>query len=142
MSKPLDPNRLYTVYAIQCTATGRVYIGSTSNFEGRVRTHFSELRRGLKRKPLAASKTYSTREPNRWQLDYNEHGRDAFEVFVIEDEVPASKQAERETHYIKHYNSTDEEYGYNVRYSYKQPLEFVRGMPARKWTPDDQEQTA
>lgn len=128
-SKELLKNKLYTIYAIQCESTGRVYIGSTSNFEQRIRAHFSDLKNGQKTVRINKNK----REKSIWQCDFEKFGESEFHVFLIEENVPYSKEAERETHYINYYNATNPEFGYNVRISSrKPPLEFTKGLPVRK----------
>jgi predicted GIY-YIG superfamily endonuclease len=40
--------RKYTIYAIRCKTTQRIYIGCSYNVEQRVKQHYTELRNGEK----------------------------------------------------------------------------------------------
>ena len=129
MSKSKDPSKTYSIYAIQCTATGRVYVGSTINFQSRVRAHFNELKTRRKRYSVGDGKA-RRREDTCWQLDYDKHGENAFGVFLIEENVPADIESEREEHYMRLYDSANPEHGYNIKRPKALPVEFVRGAPA------------
>ena len=71
-----------TVYAIQNKTTKRMYIGCTVDPQSRIRTHFVELEKGLKK-----SKSKDTQ----WQTDFNLYGKDDFDIFIVEENVPHCK---------------------------------------------------
>lgn len=123
-------NSPVSVYAIHCTANGRNYIGCSSNVVTRVASHFAELKNGYKRQSARDGFT-KTREDSQWQVDYNEYGKDGFEVFLIEENIPNEIRREREAFWIDYFNSSDPEYGYNIRSETRQGLGFViqKGLP-------------
>lgn len=43
---PMDGNNGAGVYIIQNLVTGRIYVGSTKNFDDRMKSHFKSLRKG------------------------------------------------------------------------------------------------
>lgn len=83
------------VYVIRCVTTGKVYVGSTCNFERRRREHYSRLRRGC-------SDTATLQ--NAW----NKYGEDAF-VFELMETLPAATDGElcaREGYWIAKFEET------------------------------------
>ena len=116
-----------TIYAIWCTETNRVYIGSTVNVVNRINKHFSDLRKCRKAAHLFDRGTSS--EWSVWQQDFNKYGEDAFETYIVEENVPKENRAERETYWTKYYNATDPRYGYNIRYDIKTEYEIKYGLP-------------
>jgi len=125
----LTDTRDKTVYAIQCRNTKRLYIGCTADVETRIRTHFSELQRGLKTKSNGKGKRINSP----WQEDFICYGVDNFDVFIIEENIAADKSQERESYYICLYGTTDEKRGYNTRGVPRQPLRLIRGMPSHSF---------
>ena len=118
-----------TVYAFQCTENGKVYIGCTEDFESRVRTHIRELEKGLKKRWLPGNKTIKTE----WQNDYDRYGRDAFKIFVLEENVPPVKAYAREDYWLDYYDATNPEYGYNIRHgAVKIQFDVEPGIPKRE----------
>lgn len=97
-----------TIYAIRCKENGRVYIGRTYRLEGRIKEHFNELRR-IKKTTYESSK----HSLSQFQVDFNIYGESAFEVYVLEENVPPEDCRERESYWIAEYNSTNPEFGYN-----------------------------
>ena len=97
---------LFTIYAIKCRATKRIYIGSTLNVQARIDTHFSELRRGKKLDPPNL--------PSEWQKDYDQYGEESFDVYLV-DSRECSREAAvmLEQEYIRKYKATNPKYGYN-----------------------------
>lgn len=89
----------FTVYAIRCTKTGKMYIGRSSDVRTRIKTHFNELKRGKK--------------TGLFQSEYDEFGRDAFEFFVLEKDIPYETAGDRELFWIEEYRATDDRFGYN-----------------------------
>lgn len=109
----MKSNRPASVYAIRNNMSGRVYIGSAFDVKTRVQSHFSELRRGKKR--IADRFGNDVSKPSQWQLDFNAYGFDSFEWYILEENIPPDKRAEREEYYIKLYRATEDGYGYNHR---------------------------
>lgn len=64
------------------------------------------------------------RPPSSWQVDYNKYGRDAFKVYVIEENVQPSDRKKREDFWIRKYKARDPDYGYNLRYEKRKPPAF------------------
>ena len=88
-----------TIYAIRCCENGRLYIGKTTNLDCRIQTHFSNLKNGKHSSKLMME-------------DFKKYGKDAFEVYILEENVPY-EQRKKEYEYMRKYNSFDEKYGYN-----------------------------
>lgn len=97
------------IYAIRCTLNDKVYIGRSYRFEARIREHFLELRKGKK----TEYRPGYGRVSSDFQVDYNKYGEEYFEVYVLETDVPPEKCKEREAYWIKEYNSTSPQFGYN-----------------------------
>lgn len=109
----MKSDRPASVYAIRNKITGRIYIGSAVDARMRVQTHFSELRRGNKLISIRHGSLRTTL--SQWQIDFNAYGFDSFEWYILEENIPPDKRAEREEYYIKLYRATEKEYGYNYR---------------------------
>ena len=112
------------VYAIRCKNNGRIYIGSTIDLEARVTNHFQEL--AEHRKARKHAYTYST-----WQEDFDAFGRQAFEVYVLEDAIPKERLREREAYWADEYHARDPRYGYNARRVMKESLLVTPGLPPK-----------
>ena len=79
--------------------------------KSRISEHFLSLRRGCKGN---GSKRYGVNQAN-FQKDFDLYGEDAFEVYVLEENIPPESCQAAETKWISEYNSTDPRYGYNIR---------------------------
>lgn len=111
------------IYALRCTVNGKVYIGRTQNLERRMREHFLELKKGYRERT----------GDGLLQKDFNQYGVDAFEVYVLEENVPPSKAQEREYAWMLEYRATDPKFGYN-KIGSKQREGFVnlkKGLPPK-----------
>lgn len=97
-----------TMYAIRCSVNGKVYIGRTQDMERRMREHLTELKKGGKRTDYGRGY-----EPSDFQRDYNQYGENAFDVYILEENVAPEVVREREAFWIAEYRATDREYGYN-----------------------------
>ena len=95
------------IYAIRCKENGKVYIGRTYRLDVRIREHFLALRKGK------TDKLNTTYKKSGFQADYNKYGEDAFEVYIIDQDVPPERCQERENYWITYYDSTNPERGYN-----------------------------
>ena len=118
----------YTVYAIRCSITGRIYIGVTANVERRIKQHYKELVTEWKRTYVYGQKEY---EPSLWQLDFNKYGKYVFGVYILESEIPYKRRLEREQFWIDEYMAYDPRYGYNT---YGRPpcsFEILNGKPPK-----------
>lgn len=89
----MKSNRPASVYAIRNKVTGRIYIGSAVDARTRVQTHFIELRRGHKR--ITDKFGNDASKPSQWQIDFNAYGFDSFEWYILEENIPPDKRAER-----------------------------------------------
>lgn len=103
---------MYQVYGIRCKENGKIYIGCTRNrLQERLAQHFAELKEGCK----TMTDFNGGRKNSPWQEDYNKYGMEAFEFYLIEDNIPDAEHTERESYWIFEYKSYDEKYGYNRR---------------------------
>ena len=127
------PDKPAVVYAIRCSKTGRIYIGCTSALEQRIKTHFRELKNRDKRAyGDSHNKGYKGcyADNSLWQKDYDKYGRDAFDVFVLEENVPKEDRARRENYWIDKYKAIDPKYGYNLHVALKEsPIRIMPGLP-------------
>lgn len=116
------------VYAIRCKENGRIYIGSTVDLEKRIYVHFLELKN---RKKSKESNVNQIKSGDTWQDDYDKFGKDAFEVYCIESDIPTNQLREREAYWMDEYKARDPKYGYNaagiVRYDH--PIKY--GIPQK-----------
>ena len=95
----IPSNKLHTIYALRCKSNGKLYIGRTTKLDERIKIHFQELKSG--------------RHTNKLLLeDYKKYGRDNFEVYVLEKDIPYSERY-KEYEYMRSYNTFDKKYGYN-----------------------------
>ena len=118
------------IYAIRCKNNGKLYIGRTTDVKARYRQHLSELRRMEKTACHAPPTPSGARGPTEFQNDFIKYGEDAFEVYVLENEVPPDQRAEREGYWIKRYHSDEPEYGYNIICARrKADFPLVPGLP-------------
>lgn len=88
------------IYKIVNTLNGKVYVGSTKDFQKRWRKHFNDLEK-------------QQHSSIKLQRSYNKHGKDVFVCEIIE-EIPYEKDKilEREQYWIDTLNS--KENGYNI----------------------------
>ena len=121
-----DKSKTCTVYAIRCTMTGRVYVGVTGAITGRIKQHFRELESQSKACHVLGA---SGRPFSLWQLDYIRYGRYAFEVYVLEGNIPFTQRKEAEQKWIKAYEATNPKYGYNTQGIDADEFEILPGRP-------------
>ncbi len=116
------------IYAIRCKKNGKLYIGRSYRVETRIREHFLTLRKGR------TDKLNTTYKKTGFQSDYNKYGEDEFEVYLIEQNVPPERCQEREHYWIKYYDSSNPEHGYNtLDESKKYPFPQVKiGIPPKQ----------
>lgn len=88
------------IYKIVNIVNKKVYIGKASNIDSRFRSHKSYLRR-------------NTHYNNHLQRSWNKYGENSFKFEVIEY-CEKDILIERENYWMKHYNSFDFRYGYNI----------------------------
>ena len=82
----------YCVYRIVCSANSLCYVGQTSDFKYRIRTHFRELAHG-------------SHINAKLQEAYIRYERDSFWCELLERDIPAEKVNEREAWWIAHFDS-------------------------------------
>ena len=88
------------IYAIVNAVNKKLYVGSTTKGEKRVRQHFSDLKHN--------------HHPNVYlQRLYNKHGVGSFNWFVFEN-ADEENLADRERYYIQNLKTNISEYGYNL----------------------------
>lgn len=122
------------VYAIQCSENGKVYVGCTEDFQTRIAAHFAELRGGKKVRLVAPGK----REGTQWQKDFDSYGRDAFKVYILEDNIPPADAYNREDYWIEYYDATNPKYGYNfIKGGVRYPVAVEPGIPERNFPADE-----
>lgn len=107
------------IYAIKNLKTGKFYIGQTINLKDRKYRHFKRMRNGKHRGPKLLN-------------SYNKHG----EVFVfgVIESVSREKLNERETYWIKKFDSVEN--GYNCDYGGANPLNLDKCKAVRAFEPD------
>jgi group I intron endonuclease len=88
------------IYIIVNTENHKIYVGSTNRLNKRKNQHWYLLR--------------NNKHPNKHlQFAWNKYREYCFEFRVIEL-CPENKLVEREDHWMKHYNSIDNKFGYNI----------------------------
>ena len=87
------------VYALRHDATGKVYVGSTSNLHARILMHINCLKRGEHQVPG-------------FQSDYDQHENKNLSVTVL-DTVENWDEKDREYEWMDRYKAHDPRYGYN-----------------------------
>lgn len=87
------------VYAIENTLNNKKYIGKTIiSLERRMQQHLSKM------------KTYQN---HRLYEDMRKYGIENFKTYILEEIENEKKLCDRERHWIKHYNATNLDFGYN-----------------------------
>ena len=117
-------NLIYSIYAIRCKANGRLYIGCTSDVQTRIGGHFSELRNHKKIKQSNVRKRATGVE---WQTDFDKYGEDAFEFYILEENITNKEKLTREAYWIKKYDSTNPAKGYNYDCRFNKPIYKISG---------------
>jgi group I intron endonuclease len=89
------------IYAIFCISTNKVYFGKSVNVRGRMLKHKRCLRQGIhiNKRLLRAFRKY---------------GESQFIFCLVESVVP-ELLSKRERHYIMHYKSFRDYYGFNIK---------------------------
>ena len=116
------------VYAIRCKENGKVYIGSTIQLEKRIYQHFRELNAKAKTR---ISNVNRLKSYDIWQSDYDKYGKEAFEVYCIEQNIPQEELRKREAYWIDEYKAKDPNYGYNARGLVKETTVITFGLPPK-----------
>jgi group I intron endonuclease len=121
-----EETKSYSIYAIRCKVNGRIYIGVTADVQTRVHQHFLELKR---REKVKQSNVDHHQTGVEWQADYDEYGEEAFEVYVLEENIAHDARHARETHWIRKYDTMNPQNGYNVKPSQKKVHAIIAGLP-------------
>lgn len=127
MGWPITKNNY--IYAIRCIPTEKVYIGRSYRVDGRIREHFLEKRRNID-----LAKEYGRYDRlSQFEKDLDIYGRESFEVYILEEDVPPGECKAREAFWIAEYRATESNFGYNKR-SEETPkrVDFIRGCPPKK----------
>lgn len=125
-----------SIYAIRNKTNGRVYIGKTKDIRERVLQHWSEKRNRAER----YKNDLINRPPTLFEKDFMECGKEGFEVYCLEENVPQEKGREREAYWIAEYDATNPEYGYNCRSEKKLSVDYTVGLPPNKSKGEKQKQ--
>ena len=88
------------IYLITNLSNGKVYVGQSIRIEARFDQHKSSLKGGY-------------HENSHLQRAYNLYGADSFKFDILE-ECTLDVIDNRERHWISYYNSTNEDFGYNI----------------------------
>lgn len=88
------------VYVMWCSATDKVYVGSTKSFNRRRTHHYCYLGKG-------------THKSKSMQADWDRYGPAAFS-FIILERVSTDRMIAREQVYLDDLHATDERFGYNT----------------------------
>lgn len=111
-------NDIYTIYAIRCKNTKKLYIGRTKQTtEERIKEHLTLLR----------SKKHTNKL---MQNDYIQYGEDGFEYYELETGL-AFKDRNRECFYMDKYKTCNPKYGYNTKdnHSRAKEIKIIKGTP-------------
>lgn len=112
-------NDTYTIYAIRCIDTKRIYIGRTKQpIEERIKAHLSLLRNKKHTNKLM-------------QEDYSKYDEDRFEYYELETGIDF-KDRNKECFYMDKYKTCDSRYGYNTRDNHsrsKGDIQIIKGLP-------------
>ena len=113
-----------TIYAIRCSANGKVYIGRTQDLERRMREHLNALRKG--------TKDICRRVNCGFQADFDKYGESNFKLHILEGNVAQEDLRSRESYWIEEYRSSDPQYGYNLSSERMvEGFEVVDGIPPK-----------
>lgn len=109
----------YTIYAIRCKETKRIYIGRTRQpTEERVKAHLTLLR----------GKKHTSKL---MQEDYNKYGEDSFEYYELETNVTFQNRS-KEWFYMDKYKTCNPKYGYNRQDNHNRAkgcIKKINGIP-------------
>ena len=76
-------------------------------------------------------KSGTERKNTVWQDDYNQYGKESFEFYLIEDNVPDELHFQREKYWINEYKSYDERFGYNTYCKSPERLNYLVAKPPK-----------
>lgn len=88
------------IYKIQNLVNNKVYVGSSKSLKRRQYEHYFQLKNNKHKNSYL-------------QHSYNKYGKESFVFFILE-ECLEEQLLEREEYWIKHYNSSDSKFGYNL----------------------------
>lgn len=94
--------RLSSIYCIECIVNQKKYIGSTTDYKTRFRTHKSKLRRNC-------------HDNDHLQNAWNKYGEKNFSFFVLENNISDEILIDREVYWIEYCNTLNDKFGYNLR---------------------------
>lgn len=96
------------IYCIMHIPSGKRYIGKSVNIEARLKTHKSSLTSPVRHPNLGNRHLWSA---------VQKYGWDEFEKTLVEcfDQVDERLIADRELYWIDFYNTTNRDFGYNLR---------------------------
>lgn len=97
---PLPPAKTCGIYAITCTANGRVYIGSSTDLRSRLQEHRRKLEIGTHRNPHLVNAV-------------NKYGADSMRYEIVELVADSSQLIDREQWWMDHLDTSNN--GFNIR---------------------------
>ena len=121
-------DRSFTIYAIRCARSGRLYIGCTSDVQNRIHQHILELRRHEKIRVSTCGKHKTGVE---WQSDFDEYGEESFEFYVLEENIAHADRYSREMYWIGEYDTMNPDKGYNTKPSWCAKHDITLGLPPK-----------
>lgn len=93
------------IYMIECKETGKMYIGQSVNMKRRYQKHLADLKNGVHGNPYL-------------KHAFSKHGKNAFKFSILEH-CEKDILLEREYFWIKHYDTTNSDKGFNIVFDYK-----------------------
>lgn len=107
------------IYAIRCNETGRIYIGLSTDIDGRLRNHLANLRTGKHPASLL-------------QEDFDRYGEESLSLFVLEEGLTIEEARRKEQEYIAEYGTRNPANGYNtVHPNIRKNLDLIYAKPPK-----------
>lgn len=107
------------IYAIRCNETGRIYIGLSTDIDGRLRNHLANLRTG--KHPASLLQEY-----------FDRYGEESLSLFVLEEGLTIEEARRKEQEYIAEYGTRNPANGYNtVHPNIRKNLDLIYAKPPK-----------
>lgn len=118
-----------TVYIIKNTVTKRCYVGSSCDYQRRIRNHFSCLKNGKHNELM--------------QEDYDKYGPDSFTVTVFGNGYGRQEGRQKEAFLMQLLRTQEKEFGYNYKDNVGKSEGGIRSrwrVPPRLWNMKEEDQ--